>query len=214
MFIISQKLGLSQWPCSRVSTQTRLKLSALEPPTEDSLAAVSNPIQLLTPLSHLATTSNYPVSHFIITWTWDLINMSQTSAEHPIATYGCSVISPLSLILRAANPLSVLLSVQGLTIPIHAYPTISNKYREFKLPCPIRQIHQLCLLYLSSLLHAYTDPQSDFCIIFGRHNQFSGLTTACQKNLIISQLKLIAAYFRPNFPHPNKKIIMTQECFH
>jgi len=54
-----------------LSSQTRLKLPALEPPTEDRLP-------------HLATTSNYSVSHLIFAWA--LINTSQTSAQYPTFT--------------------------------------------------------------------------------------------------------------------------------
>jgi len=55
--ITRQKLAV--FTMALLSTQTRLQLSVLEPPTGDSLSAVSPPFKWLTPLSHLAITSNY-----------------------------------------------------------------------------------------------------------------------------------------------------------
>jgi len=77
-----------------------------------------------------------------------LINTFQTSAQYPTFTYGLSVISGLSLILRVASRLPVPLSVRGLTMLIHAYqaspPTIFTTTVSSKLPCPRCQTHPLC----------------------------------------------------------------------
>jgi len=61
------------------------------------------------------------------------------SAQYPTFTYGLSVISALSLTSRVSSPLPMLLSVLGLTMPIHAYlesRTISTDYNEFKIALP------------------------------------------------------------------------------
>jgi hypothetical protein len=64
------------------------------------------------------------------------INMPQTSAQYSTFSYGLSAISALSLTLRVASPLPVLLSARGLNTPTHAYlespPTASTDYSVVK----------------------------------------------------------------------------------
>jgi len=125
-----------------LSTLTRLKL----PATGDSLSAVSPPFKWLTPMSHLVTTSKYSVSHLIVAWA--LINTPQTSAQYPTFTYGLSVISGLSLILRVASPLPVPLSVRGFNYANSCIRRLLLQYsltkESLKLPCPCCQTHPLC----------------------------------------------------------------------
>jgi len=132
-----------------LSTQTRsktevtcLQLPALEPPTGDSLTAVSPKFKWLMPLSDLVTTTNYSVSHLIVGWT--LINTSQTSAQYPTFTYGLSVISACNFLdLKSSKSSTCLCYCQFeawlCQIAIHSdleSPTIFTDYREFKITLP------------------------------------------------------------------------------
>jgi len=85
MFINSQKLVLSQWPCSQLK-RTEVTCIAWYHPLE----SVCLQSQLhasgwrLTPLSYVATISNYSLSHIIITWAIKHVS----SAQYPNFTYG------------------------------------------------------------------------------------------------------------------------------